>query len=587
MKQFIKSFWQAQKTIWLFLGDQKKKYVFYNLLTFVIFFYDFVPPLVFGRVIDFFTNYEKGQSLTTFYLLAIFLSVSWTIVSIIRLTSKNMLNRISITTKSNTKVMLINTLLNLSAEYHNTKNSGNSLQQIFTGSSAVQNIIRLMYKSIWIILSSFLGVIIVFSFLSPSFLIFMVLYATTFFIIEFYFNKKVFELAKQENIFLEKSSGSLIETTNNILAVKSLGFENEIHGHLKNKEEIIRKIQLKKANTNNLKWKFFQILNGIGLGVFVWLIGINVVNGLITVGSILVFYSYYNKLRDATQTTTDATTDFIEYSASLDRLKEIYESDKTTIRNGKDFPQNWDLIKFNDVTFTYQSNDKGLYGLNLEIKKGEILGVVGGTGSGKSTLAKLLIDLYQPNSGYISIDDLAYDKISHQSLLGSISVIPQEAELFNLSIIDNITIMREVDMDYLQKIIDVTELQDVIKKLPNGLETLIGEKGYSLSGGERQRVGIARALYKNSEIVIFDEATSALDGKTEKKIIKNILKEFHGKKTFIFIAHRLAALDSADKIVVFRDGKLVEEGNYTKLKKNNGPFAELFESQMKNTEVSN
>ena len=582
MKQFIKSFWQAQKTIWLFLGDQRKKYVFYNVLAFIIFFYDLVPPFVFGKVIDFFTTYEKGQNLSTFYFLAIFLSVSSVIVAIIRLTSKNMLNQISIKTRSYAKVMLINNLLNLSAEYHSTKNSGNSLQQIFTGSTAVRDLIRLSYKSILPTLSSFIGIIIIFIFLSPPFLIFMVLYLLLFFVIEFYFNKKIVELSRQENIFLEKSSGSLIETTNNILAVKSLGFEEEIHGHLKNKEDIIKNLQLKRANTNNLKWKFFQTLNGLSLGIFIYLVGVNIINGLITVGSILVFYSYYNKLRDAAQITTDTTTEFVENSTSLERIKDIFESDKTTIRSGKDFPKNWDKIKLNNVTFTYIANDKGLYDLNLEIKKGEIIGVVGGTGSGKSTLAKLLIDLYQPNSGYISIDDTLYNKISHQSLLGSISVIPQEAELFNLSIIDNITVMREIDMDYLQKIIDVTELRDVIKKLPNGLETLIGEKGYSLSGGERQRVGIARALYKNSEIFIFDEATSALDGKTEKKIIKNVLKEFHGKKTFVFIAHRLAALDSADRIIVFKDGRLVEQGDYVQLKKNNGPFAELFESQIKN-----
>ncbi len=551
---------------------------------FVVSFYDLVPPLIFGKVVDFFTTYEKGQNLTTFYFLAVFLAVSWTIASIVRLSSKNILNRIAIKTRSHAKVVLINNLLNLSAEYHSNKNSGNSLQQIFTGSTAIRDLIRLSYKGIWLTLSSFLGIIIVFIFLSPQFLIFMVLYATIFFIIEFYFNKKGLELARQENVFLEKSSGSLIETTNNILAVKSLGFETEIHGHLKNKEEIIKNIQLKRANTNNLKWKFFQCLNGLSLGIFVWLIGVNVINGLITVGSILVFYAYYNKLREATQTVTDTTTEFVEHSASLERIKEIIESDKSTIRDGIDFPKNWNVIKFNNVNFTYQANDKGVHDLRLEIKNGEILGVVGSSGGGKSTLAKLLIDLYQPTTGYISIDSVSYNKISHNALLNSISIVPQEAELFNLSISDNITIMREVDPEYLQKIIDVTELNEVVKKLPNGLDTLIGEKGYSLSGGERQRIGIARALYKDSEIVVFDEATSMLDGKTEKKIIKNVLKEFHGKKTFVFIAHRLAALDSVDRIIVFKDGKLIEEGNYLELKKNNGPFAELFESQIKNKE---
>jgi ABC-type multidrug transport system fused ATPase/permease subunit len=582
MKQFIKSFWKSQKIIWLFLGDQRKKYVFYNILIFLVFFYELVPAFIFGKIVDFFTHYEKGQNLWPFYILGITLSVSWSLVSILRLTCKNILNKISITTKSRTKILLINNLLNLSAEFHHTKNSGNSLQQILTGSGAIRDIIRLFYKDIWQILSSFFGVIIIFIFLSPTFLVFMILYTVVFFSVEFYFNKKIFALSEIENKMLEKTSGALIESTSNILAVKSLGFEEEIHQHLSKNEESTRAIQLRKASINNLKWKFFQVLNGISLGVFVWLIGLNVIHDLMTVGSILVFYSYYNKLREATQSATDTTTEFIEYASNLDRLQEIINSDKTTIRHGREFPKNWHKLVFKNINFMYPSNGKGLFGVNLEIPKREVLGVVGSSGGGKSTLAKLLIDLYQPSEGCIVVDDIEYSKISHSGILDAVSIVPQEAELFNLSLSDNITIMREVDINLLNKILKVTELTDVIQKLPNGVNTLIGEKGYSLSGGERQRVGIARALYKNSEVVIFDEATSMLDGKTEKKIIKNVLQEFKGKKTFVFIAHRLAALDSADRIIVFKDGRLVEEGTFTSLKENNGVFAELFESQIKN-----
>ncbi|MFA4942054.1 MAG: ABC transporter ATP-binding protein [Patescibacteria group bacterium] len=583
MKQFLSNFWQAQKTIWLFLGTRKRPYVFYNSLIFIIFFYDLVPAFIFGQIVDFFTHYEKGQSLLPFYLLGIILSVSWTFVSILRLTCKNKLSNISIVARSNARVMSINNLLNLSAEYHSSRNSGNSLQQIFTGSQAINDIIKLMYRNIWSIFASFLGIITVFIFLSPPLLIFMAAYSTIFFIIEFYFNGVLTRLSKSENLSLEKSSGSIVETTGNILAVKSLGFEKEIYEHLSRKEEVIKKIQLEKSNIKNLKWKFFQVLNGLSLGIFVFLIGRGVINGLITVGSILVFYSYYNKLREATQATTDAITDFIEYSTSLSRLKEIFESDKITIRDGVLFPSDWQFIKFNNVDFSYPTNDRGLSGLNLKINKGEILGVVGSSGSGKSTLAKLLVDLYQPSSGEIMVNDLPYSKISHSDLLESISVVPQEVELFNLSIVENISIMRSINKELLQKVIVISELDEVIKKLPQGINTLIGEKGYALSGGERQRVGIARALYKNAEIIIFDEATSMLDGKTEKKIIGNVLKAFSGQKTFVFVAHRLAALDAADRIIVFKEGKLVEEGSYVELKDKGGLFAKLFESQIKNS----
>jgi ABC-type multidrug transport system fused ATPase/permease subunit len=581
MIQFLRKFWETQKTIWIFLGTQKKKYVFFNALILVIFFYDLVPALVFGKIVDFFTQYTQGDSLKPFYLLAGFLAVSWTIVSVLRISCKNALGKVGIHAKTNARVQGLEQLLDLSAEWHSTQNSGNRLQQIFTGSSAILEAIQLQYREVWKLFANFIGVLAIFLFLSPAFLVFAALYTLFFFIIEFYFNRKIYELTELGNRQNEKSSGSIIESAHNIVTIKSLGSEQEIHSHLSEKEEISKQIQIQKVNIKGLKWISFHILNGIALGTFLLLIGYHVVSSLITIGSILVFFSYYNKLRETTQEATDNITNFIELASNIGRLREIFSADSNTRRDGKVFPKEWQKVVFTDVAFTYAASDKGLKNLTLEIPRGEILGVAGSSGGGKSTLAKLLIDLHQPKSGGITVDSLSYPDISHKEILKAVSIVPQEAELFNLSLVDNITILRPVHDELLRKVIKVSELESVIEKLPEGLQTLIGEKGYSLSGGERQRVGIARALYKNAELVIFDEATSSLDGSLERKIIENVLYEFKGKKTFIFIAHRLSALEPADRIIVLKNGSIEEEGTYLELKQRKGLFAELFRTQLK------
>lgn len=580
MFRFIQKFWETQKTIWTFLGPDKKKYVFFNTLILIVFFYDLVPALVFGKIVDFFNQYNQGDSLHTFYFWALFLAVSWTVVSIVRISCKNILGKVGINAKTNARVQGLDQLLNLSTQWHSEQNSGNRLQQVFTGSSAILESVQLQYREIWKLLANFIGVMVIFLFLSLPFLLFAVLYTVFFFMIEFYFNRKIFDLNELGNKLYEKSSGSIIESAHNIVTIKSLGSENEIHTHLKAKEEIAQQIQIQKQNLKSSKWICFHVLNGIALGSFLMLIGYDVIHGIITIGSILVFFSYFSKLRDTTQDTTDNITNFIELSSNVDRLREIFSADANTRREGKEFPKDWKNIIFNAVTFTYSDSEKGLHNFSLSISKNEILGIAGSSGGGKSTISKLLIDLYQPTHGTVTVDTAEYNTLSHAGILKAISIVPQEAELFNLSLLENITVMRSFDKELFNTVIRIAELDTVINKLPDGVKTLIGEKGYSLSGGERQRIGIARALYKDAAITIFDEATSSLDGTIERKIIENVLREFKGKKTFVFIAHRLSALEPSDRIIVLKDGAIAEEGTYTELKKKKGLFTELFKTQL-------
>ena len=232
------------------------------------------------------------------------------------------------------------------------------------------------------------------------------------------------------------------------------------------------------------------------------------------------------------------------------------------------FPDVWQAIEINDAYMDYGSGQEGLSGLSLSLKKNTKTGIAGLSGSGKSTLAKIILGLYGLRSGSFKIGDKDYYSISHNETLSNITVVLQETELFNLSLRDNITMMRPEDENLLELAIDISELRGVIEKLPQGLDSMIGEKGYMLSGGERQRLGIARAIYKNAPIVILDEATSSLDSETEAKIMAKLLGEYGRDKTFLIIAHRLGTLRYTDNIAVMDKGRVVEEGSYDNLMKN-------------------
>lgn len=235
------------------------------------------------------------------------------------------------------------------------------------------------------------------------------------------------------------------------------------------------------------------------------------------------------------------------------------------LRTGiRTFPADWRGISLRDAAFTYQTKP-AVGPLSLEIKRGEIVGIAGPSGSGKSTLIKLLLGLYHVDRGSLHIGNVRVEEIRHEELVANIAVVLQETELFNFSLRENITMMRETAPELLRRSCEIACLEDVIARLPDGLDTLIGERGYALSGGERQRVGIARALCRNAPILLLDEATSALDSATEQRVMQRLMAEYRGDRTMIIIAHRISTLKDADKIVVFDRGRVVEEGCFQHL----------------------
>ena len=263
----------------------------------------------------------------------------------------------------------------------------------------------------------------------------------------------------------------------------------------------------------------------------------------------------------------------------LDILDQPYEKRVDKFIEPLEFKEN---IVFDSISFKYVEDQKVLDGLSLTIKKGERLGIVGKTGSGKSTFTDIFMGLLKPYSGNMYIDGIPIDEENVDRLKALIAHVPQSIFLADLSIAENIAMgidKSEINQDDLRKAADKASILDFINNCPEGFNTMVGEQGIKLSGGQRQRVGLARALYKKSEILVLDEATSSLDNQTEKAIMSSIenLDEY---LTIVIIAHRLTTIKSCDSIAIFNEGAVLAKDNYENLLKNNSYFQDLAQENM-------
>ena len=239
-------------------------------------------------------------------------------------------------------------------------------------------------------------------------------------------------------------------------------------------------------------------------------------------------------------------------------------------------------IRFENVSFDYDVRRTIINNISFKVPNGKKVAIVGPTGAGKSTISRLLFKFYSTKNGNIYINEKNIDKISQESLRKIIGVVPQDTVLFNESIHYNIAYGKTISTK--EEVVNAAKNADIhnfISTLPDGYETIVGERGLKLSGGEKQRVAIARTVLKNPKIFFFDEATSALDTSTEKEIQKN-LEKISKDKTTLVIAHRLSTASNADNIIVLDKGVIIEEGNHNTLMLKKGKYFEMWEKQKPN-----
>ncbi len=325
-------------------------------------------------------------------------------------------------------------------------------------------------------------------------------------------------------------------------------------------------------------WLTSQIFQLVGLAVLVLM----ALNGYITVGEIALYHGYIGQFLSNVTQMVDVVPVNASAADAITSVTEILRSTEIEQEGEKKILTNVDGgIAFQNVSFHYDDDDRPiLSGLDLTIKAGETVALVGESGGGKSTLVNMMTGFYTPTAGSVFVDGVPMKQIDLQSYRKHIAVVPQTSVLFAGTLRENITYGSEKVSDkLLEQVIDAACLRDVINSLPKGLDTQVGEHGGKLSGGQRQRISIARAMIRNPDIILLDEATSALDTVSEKHIqqaIENLSKD----KTTVIVAHRLSTIKNADKVAVIKDGKCVEVGTFNELLDRKGEFYNFYRMQV-------
>ncbi|RXJ79267.1 ABC transporter ATP-binding protein [Arcobacter sp. F2176] len=368
-------------------------------------------------------------------------------------------------------------------------------------------------------------------------------------------------------------TSNLSETFNNIEIIKANSTEfleaKKFQAHNKN----FFNINIKAVKTNELVSPLMETLGAIALAVVIIVGGKEVIEGELTVGSFFSFMTALFMLYTPIKRLSSLYNKMQNALAANERVNEIFNT-KATILNGEDlFPQNIETIEFKNTQLKYDGFT-ALKNINLKASKGEKIALVGDSGGGKSSLVNLIIRFYEISEGEILFNDKSIKNIDIKSLRDQISIVTQRVYIFNDTISQNVAYGQELDE---QRVIDALKqahAYNFVMSLENGVHTKLDEFGTNLSGGQRQRIAIARALYKKPQILILDEATSALDNESES-IISEVIDEVSKDKITFVIAHRLSTIKSADRIAVFKDGKIVCQDTEKELLKNCNEYQRL------------
>ena len=407
--------------------------------------------------------------------------------------------------------------------------------------------------------------------------------APLFFVVFFLFNRLNKRYQRKIMETAADLESQLVESLNAITTIKRFGIE--AHANLKTESRFVRLLR----NTYVSAQGAIFASNGIDIvssavTVAVLWIGSNlVINQTLTPGSLMIFYSQIGYVLSPIGSLISSNQTIQDAQIAADRLFQILdlETENTDVSTKvKMEPDMVGDIVFDGVSFRYGSRKQVFSSLSLVIPKGKTTAVVGESGSGKTTLVSLLQHIYPIQAGRISIGQYDIAMISNESLRRFIGIVPQKVELFSGTLLSNICLGNlQPDMRRVLDIITQLGLKDFVDALPKGLDTMVSEQGTTFSGGERQRIAIARALYKQPEVLIFDEATSSLDSISERFVKETLHALAAQGKTIIVIAHRLSTIKDADRIVVIDKGEVAECGTHSELIAQNGVFQRLWYAQ--------
>jgi subfamily B ATP-binding cassette protein MsbA len=532
-------------------------------------------PEITGRIVD--DLFSTNRNPQTAFIYALILFGVITLSSILALTSTATSSWVSNKVIMDLRQHMFAKLLKLPKSYFDKHPTGKTLSKL---TFDVEQIAAAA-STIWLdFIKSALSVMILTSYLfyknwqlSLSLLILLPLI--------FWVVKLSSKRMRSASIEVQQSMGSIThlldENISGSSLIKIYQAQNQESTKFNHLIKNIRQQRFKVDMTSAFNTGFVNILIGLSLGSVVYFSSTTL---QMSAGEFLSFFTAMGMLvkpaKNLVNINKPLQIAMVASQSVFGLLDEIEEKNQGV----KQLNQTKGAIKFNNVSFGYLKNTTVLNNINLDIKSGETIALVGSTGSGKTTIIQLITRFYSPSQGSITIDGVDINELEIDSLRSKISFVDQNVRLFNDTVKGNIAlgrtkIMTDKTIKHSAKVANATEF---IKKMPNQFDTQIGENGVKLSGGQRQRLAIARAIAKDSPILILDEATSALDSATEKQV-QTAIDAMQKNRTTIIIAHRLSTIQKADRIIVLNQGSIIEQGSHRELLEQKGEYAKLYNHQ--------
>ncbi|HSU18115.1 MAG TPA: ABC transporter ATP-binding protein [Acidobacteriaceae bacterium] len=472
----------------------------------------------------------------------------------------------------------------LSLAYHDQSKTGDLISRVTSDIDAIQTFIVSGLLSIVVDVATIVGMIGVLFYLSWKLTLIAMTVVPVLFTIVYTYTRRVKKYSRE----VRKKEGKMLSVVQEVLGsirvVKAFsreGYEvQRLEGEsLETVEAALRARKLKAKLV-----PLVSIVTGVGTALVLYFGGLGALTAGITAGTITVFLSYIKNMYKPMQDISKIMDSYSKADVGYERIKEIIESEDE-MRDAPDArraPPLKGYIDFDHVSFCYENDRPILSDIDMHVSAGEMVALVGPTGSGKTTLVNLIPRFYDVSAGSVKVDGMDVRKLKQKSLREQISFVLQDTVLFSGTIWDNIAYGRpEASSQEIVKAAEAANAAEFIEKLPQKYDTTVGERGLTLSGGQRQRIAIARAIVRDSPILILDEPTSGLDAASEQLVFE-ALDRLMESKTSIVIAHRLSTVRKANRIYVIKDGRIVEQGTHEELiAREDGVYRQLHDIQFK------
>jgi subfamily B ATP-binding cassette protein MsbA len=471
----------------------------------------------------------------------------------------------------------------LSMDYHTSRKTGDLITRLTSDVDAVQSFAVSSLLDAVVDCLTLAGMVSVMFFLNWRFTVIALFVAPLLFAVTYYYTRR----SKRASRELRRNEGEIVSMLQEVLpaitVVRAFGQEKRESRRLQAKSAQTVEIALRARSTKAMLSPLAEVVAAIGTAVMLWYGGDLVVTGRLSAGSLVVLVWYLGKMYKPMQDFARLTDSYAKAAVSYERLREVFET-QPTVRDLPGARSAVDIrgeIEFQNVNFSYVPGRPTLRDLNFRLPAGQMTALVGPTGSGKSTIAALVGRFYDPDSGAVKLDGVDLREYRLHSLPEHMSFVLQDSVLFNASIRENIAYGKpDATPEKVRQAAILANVDEFASKLPDGLDTFVGERGVMLSGGQRQRIAIARAIIRESPLLILDEPSSGLDAVSEALVFEAIERLIEGKSALV-IAHRFSTVRRAELILVVDDGRVVERGAHDQLLQRGGLYAQLYKLQFR------